>query len=146
MVDPKQRSKKRSRLKPRKRLKGFTLYLCHNIDYDDVAVALRRSGIRFKRHRDYFHGSADDTELLPLVGRHRWILVTFDQRQRTRLLEKQLIVRYKIREFVFTSGSLGDVGGLIVKARRRMRDLCSRMEGPFVASISQTGNVALRSL
>ena len=146
MVDPKQRSKKRSRSRPQKRLRGFTLYLCHNLDYDDVTAALSQGGVRFKRHRDYFHGSADDTELLSLVGRRRWILITFDQRQRTRLLEKQLIVQYKIREFVFTSSGISDVGELLIKAKRQMRNLCAKTEGPFVASISQTGNVALRKL
>ncbi len=144
MVDPKRRSKKRSNSK--KRLKGFTLYLCHNIDYEAVAVVLRQNGIRYKRHRDYFAGSTPDTELLRKVGKHRWILITADQKQRTRTLESEMIKRYKIRQFVFTSSEVGDVGKLLVKARIKMRDLCSNNEGPFVASISKSGNVAMRTL
>jgi hypothetical protein len=144
MVDPRQRSKKRSNSK--KPLKGFTLYLCHNIDYDAVAAALRQNGIRYKRHRDYFVGSTPDTELLKKVGTHRWILITADQKQRTRTLESEMIKRYKIRQFVFTSGEVGDVGQLLVKARIKMRNLCSKNEGPFVASISKSGNVAMRTL
>jgi hypothetical protein len=144
MVDPKQRSKKRSgSKKPRK---GFTLYLCHNLDYDDVANALERHGIRFKRHRDYFAGEAPDTTLLPKVGQHRWILVTFDQRQRIRATEVALIKRYKIRHFAFTSSQIGDVGELLVKASKDMRNLCKRKEGPFCASISKGGNVTLKPL
>jgi hypothetical protein len=134
MVDPRQRSIKQSSSNKPKLLKGFTLYLCHNLDYDDAADVLTRHEIRFRRHREFFDGWALDTQLLPLVGKHRCILITFDQQQRTRLLERQLIERYKIREFVFTSGQIGDVGELLVKARRQMRDLCSKNQGPFVAA------------
>src|SRR5271154_2631322 len=133
MADPKQRSKRRSN--SNKLRKGFTLYLCHNLDYGDVVNALERKGIRFKRHRDHFPGNADDEELLKKVGKHRWILITYDQKQRTRKLENELIKRYKVREFVFTSGSLGDVGELLVTASPAMRNICRRREGPFIYSI-----------
>lgn len=146
MADPRQKSKRRSSSKKPKLFRGFTLYLCHNLDYDDLAHVLEQNGIRFKRHREFFDGWALDTQLLPLVGKHRWILITFDQKQRTRLLEKQLIHKYKIREFVFTSGQIGDVGQLLVAARAQMRNLCSRNEGPFVASISRNAKVALKNI
>jgi hypothetical protein len=144
MVDPWQRSKKRSGSK--KLFKGFTLYLCHNLDYDSVTNALERGGIRFKRHREFFSGEVPDTTLLAKVGQHRWILVTFDQKQRTRTVEAELIKRYKIRHFVFTSSQIGDVGEALVKASSAMRRLCKRQEGPFCASISKGGNVALKKL
>jgi hypothetical protein len=144
MVDPRQRSKRRSGSK--KPLKGFTLYLCHNLDYDDVAASLHRNGIRFKRHREFFSGEVPDTKLLPKVGQHRWILVTFDQKQRTRAIEAELIKQYKIRHFAFTSGQIGDVGELLVKASKAMRNLCKRKDGPFCASISKSGNVTLKPL
>jgi hypothetical protein len=144
MVDPRQRLKKRSdsnRLR-----KGFTLYLCHNLDYNAVADKLDRAGIRYKRHRDYFSGEAPDTELLPKVGQHRWILVTFDQKQRTRVVESELIKRYKIRHFVFTSAQIGDVGDLLVKASRAMRSLCKKTDGPFCAAISKGGIVTRKAI
>jgi PIN like domain len=144
MVDPKQRSKRRSGSnKPRK---SFTLYLCHNLDFDSVADTLDRHGIRYKRHREFFKGEVADTVLLPKVGRHRWILVTFDQKQRTRNIESELIKRYKIRHFVFTSGEIGDVGELLFKASRNMRNLCKRENGPFCASIALSGKVLLKNL
>jgi len=144
MADPKQRSKRRSDSK--RLLKGFTLYLCHNLDYDGVVNALDRAGIRFKRHRDFFSGDTDDEILLPKVGKHRWILVTYDQKQRTRKVENELIKRFRIREFVFTSGQLGDVGSILVKASSTMRNICRKREGPFVYSISVTGKVNERKL
>lgn len=144
MADPKQRSKRRSDSK--RLLKGFTLYLCHNLDYDDVVNALQRAGIRFKRHREFFSGDTADTTLLPKVGRHRWILVTFDQKQRTRKIESELIKRFKVREFVFTSSQIGDVGEILIKASATMRNICKRREGPFVYSISSAGKVSERKL
>lgn len=144
MVDPRQRSKKRS--SSNRLLKSFTLYLCHNLDYGDVVDSLQRAGIRFKRHRDYFSGDTPDTKLLPKVGQHRWILVTFDQKQRTRKIENAMIKQFKVRQFVFTSGQIGNVGAILVKASATMRNICRKREGPFVYSISSTGKVRERSL
>lgn len=116
-----------------------------NLDYDDLVEKLERAGIRYKRHRDFFSGSTDDTVLLKKVGEKNWILVTFDKKQRTRSLERRLIDRYKIREFVFTAGDIGDVGDILVKARQQMHALCRRHLGPFIASISRTGKVYLQT-
>jgi hypothetical protein len=145
MVDPKSKSKRRSRSKRRKPPpKGFTLYLDHNLDYDELVEKLDRAGIRYKRHREFFSGSTDDTVLLRKVGERKWILVTFDKKQRTRFLERKLIDQFKIREFVFTSSRIGDPGDLLVKANRQMRNLCKKHNGPFVASISRSGKVYFR--
>jgi hypothetical protein len=144
MGDPKQRSKRRSDSKrPRK---GFTLYLCHNLDYDGVVDALDRGGVRYKRHREFFSGDTPDSTLLPKVGKHRWILITYDQKQRTRTIENDLIKRHKIRQFVFTSGEITDAGAILLKASAAMRNICRRREGPFIYSISNTGKVKERTL
>ena len=105
---------------------------------------LDRAGIRYKRHREFFSGSVEDTVLLKKVGEKKWILITFDKKQRTRLLEKKMIEQFKIREFVFTSGEIGDPGELLLKAHRQMRNLCKKHAGPFVASISKSGKVYFR--
>lgn len=144
MADPRRRSKRRS--SSNRLHKGFTLYLCHNLDYESLANALLRGGIRFKRHREFFSGDTPDTELLKLVGKHRWILLTFDQKQRTRKIENEHIKRYKVRQFVFTSSQIGDVGEVLLLAATTMRNICRRREGPFVYSISSTGKVKERSL
>jgi hypothetical protein len=145
MVDPKPKSKKRSRSKKRKPpLKGFTLFLDHNLDYTELVEKLDRAGIRYKRQKDFFSGSTDDQVLLRKVGQKNWILVTFDKKQRTRLLERKLIQQFKIREFVFTSSEIGDPGDLLVKASRQMRAICKDRSGSFVATISKSGKVYLR--
>jgi hypothetical protein len=114
------------------------------LDYDELVEKLDRAGIRYKRHRDFFSGSAPDTELLKKVGQRNWILVTFDKKQRTRFLEKRLIEQFKIREFAFTSSEIRDPGDLLVKATRQMRNICRKHNGPFVASISKSGKVYCR--
>lgn len=146
MADKRRRSKRQSTSKKDRPRKGFTLYLCHNLDYEDLASTLDRAGIRYKRHREFFSGMVEDEVLLPKVGRHRWILITYDQKQRTRLVEKELIKRFRIREFVFTGGSLPDPGALLVKASKRMRAICRTTPGPFVYAITQTGNVHPKAL
>ncbi len=147
MGEQKKRSKKRSNSKNQnKLLRGFTLYLCNCVDYDQVADALHRAGIRYQRHRDHFKGSTPDTELLKKVGRKRWILITADKRQRIRPLERQLIIQFKVREFVLTGPELGDLGELLIKARKRMRNLCSKNQGPFIAALSKGGNIRLKAL
>lgn len=145
MVDLKSKSKRRSRSKKRKPPpRGFTLYLDHNLDYDELVEKLDRAGIRYKRHREFFSGSTDDRVLLKKVGQKNWVLITFDKKQRTRLLERKMIEQFKIREFVFTSREIGDPGDLLVKANRQMRAICKRHCGPFVASISKSGKVYFR--
>jgi hypothetical protein len=124
MVDPKAKSRKRSRSKKRKPPpKGFTLYLDHNLDYDELVDKLDRAGIRYKHHRDFFPGSAPDTELLKKVGQKNWVLVTFDQKQRTRLLERKLIDQFSIRAFVFTSSGIADPSDILVKTNPQMRNI-----------------------
>jgi len=61
-------------------------------------------------------------------------------------LEKQLIQQFKIRQFVFTSSQIGNVGELLAKASRQMRAVCSRNEGPFVYAIMQDGKLRRRNL
>lgn len=147
MVDPKSKSKRRSRSKKRKPPpKGFTLYLDHNLDYDALVEKLDLAGIRYKRHRDFFSDSADDISILRKVGEKNWIMVTFDKKQRSRLLERRMIVQFRIREFIFTSSDIGDPGDLLVTAARQMRNLCRTKNGPFVATISKSGKVSLRPL
>lgn len=79
-----------------------------------------------------------------MVGRKKWILVTFDKKQRTRFIERKLIEQFKVREFVFTSNAIRDPGDLLIKANRQMRRICREHEGPFVASISEGGRVYFR--
>lgn len=146
MGEMKRRSKKRSSSNKQRPLKGFTLYLCNCVDYDEVYEALRNRGIRCQRHRNHFAADVPDTELLKKVGQRRWILITADKRQRLRPIERQMIKQYRVREFVINSPKAPDIGALLVKVSTKMRNLCRKNPGPFVASITGAGNVNLKSL
>ncbi len=149
MPGRKTRSKKRSSGKElNKPLKGFTLYLCQNVDFDELAEALDRANIRYQRHRAHFKHWVEDEVLLPLVGTKRWILITADQRQRIKRLENRKIRQYRVREFAFTDGTMGKalLCEVLLKAKNKMRKLCRENPGPFVASISRSGNVKLHAL
>jgi hypothetical protein len=142
------KSKKRSSGKERRPLKAFTIYICNSLDYDELAETFDRAHIRYQRHRQHFAGWAEDTALLPLIGRKRWILLTTDQHHRTKPLEKYLIHQYKIREFILTEGdwSKSAICNAVMKAKNKMRNLCRYNSGPFMAFISKNGEVRLRSL
>jgi hypothetical protein len=147
MGETKGRSKKRSSSnKQGPLLKGFTLYLCNCVDYDEVYEALRKSGIRCQRHRNHFRADVDDIELLKKIGQRHWILITADKRQRLRPIERQMIKQYRVREFVINAPKVTDVGALLVRVRQKMRNLCRKNAGPFVASITAAGHVNLKSL
>jgi hypothetical protein len=146
MGEKRRRSKKRSTSNNQPLLKGFTLYLCNCVDYDEVVNALDRGGIRYQRHRNHFPPDVADTELLRKVGQRRWILITADKRQRLNPLERQAIVQYRVRQFVIVAPSIGSIGELLLSVRGKVRNICKKNAGPFVAAISAAGIIKLRSL
>lgn len=73
-------------------------------------------------------------------------MLTCDQRIRYNQLEREKIVQYKIREFVLTSGNMSGamMGAALAHAAERMKRLVRTHEPPFIAYISQSGNVEIR--
>ena len=80
------------------------------------------------------------------MGSKGWILLTSDKRIRYNLLEKRALEIHAVREFVFTSGNMSgqDMAAALGLALDKMRNLCLRIQPPFVASITRTGEVHLR--
>lgn len=73
-------------------------------------------------------------------------MLTCDRKIRYNVLEQQKIIRYKIREFVFVHGNMSGpmMGAALVAAAVQMKALVRFHEPPFIAYISQSGNVAIR--
>ena len=73
-------------------------------------------------------------------------MLTCDQKIRYNQLERQKIIQYRIREFVLTSGNMNGamMGAALTRAAKQMKSLVRRYEPPFIAYISQSGNVAIR--
>ena len=72
--------------------------------------------------------------------------MTVDKRIRYNELERRTVTRHRVREFVFTSGSLSgaSMARLLVIAYPEMLRTCEPNSPPFIASITKSGLVHLR--
>jgi PIN like domain len=109
-------------------------------------AALESSKTEYVRHGSRFRPGVFDEEWLPVVGRAGWAVLTCDKRIRYNQLEREKIVEYGIREFVFTSGNLSgkEMGDILKKALPKMKKLFDEYPAPFIATISKSGNVVVR--
>lgn len=125
----------------------FVLFLdetSHNCK--PIHASLDSLQVTYVRHGSKFVSGADDEEWLPVVGEQRWAILTCDKRIRFNQLERDKIMQHGIREFVFTSGNLSGtmMGDILKTAVPQMRKLCGKYPAPFIATISQSGKVAVR--
>jgi len=111
-----------------------------------IHESLGNMSVRYVRHSEHFKSGALDTEWLPYVGTRGWAVLTCDKRIRYNQLERDKVMQYGVREFVFTSGNLSGamMGQVIRTAIPRMQKLFVHHPAPFVACISQTGQVEVR--
>jgi PIN like domain len=143
MGDPKRRSKKRSIGK--RPLKNFTLYLDQSFDCEEVKVALSAANIKFRVYTQDFKPGEDDTNILPLCGQHGWAMLTIDRKNRYRGLERQSIMRFRVRQFIFTANLGGAaLAQLLVSVYQKMRKFALENSRPFVAVITKNGDIYLR--
>jgi len=92
----------------------------------------------------YFH-KGEDEQILALCGRRGWAILTCDRKNRYRNLERSVVISTRVRQFVF-SGNLGGEGlaKLLVKIYPRVREFTRENERPFIAVVTEIGNVYLR--
>src|SRR5216683_7263711 len=125
----------------------FVLYLDENLCNSAVILeTLAKLGVRFERHLSHFSRGTLDESWLPLVGKNGWVLLTTDKRMRYNLLEKRALEKNRVREFVFASGNMSgqEMAETLELAIRKMLNMCSRIDPPFVAAITRSGEVHLR--
>ena len=145
MGDPKRRSRKRSSGKQAKPLKNFTLYLDESFDCEEVKAALSANNIKFRVYSKDFSVGEEDPNILPLVGKRRYALLTLDTRNRYRTLERQSILRYGVRQFIFTANLGGTaLAQLLVSAYPKMRRFARENGRPFVAVVTKMRDIYLR--
>lgn len=125
------------------RHRSFTLYLDENYDCPDVKERLFQANIRFRS--GLFSKGTDDVTILREVGRRGWILITTDSKMQRRGVEKEAVLRYRVRLFVFTA-HLGNIemANAIIRAKNKMRLLCREQKPGFSAVIHKSGKVELR--
>lgn len=107
---------------------------------------LSRVGVRHERHLAHFARGTPDHVWLPEVGKNEWSLLTADKRIRYNILEKQALAKHSVREFVFVSGNLSgaEMAQALEHALPKMVSMARRVEPPFVATITASGEVHLR--
>ena len=107
--------------------------------------ALISANIKFRVYSQDFTSGEEDPNILPLAGKHGWAMLTCDGKNRYRGLEQKSILRYKVRQFVF-SGNLGGatLAELLVKVYPEMRTFARGNSRPFVAVITKSGDIYKR--
>jgi hypothetical protein len=151
MASSRDRSKKQfagSRARPLSLPEDFVLYLDENLhNCKPILDALIQHDVKHERHGQHFAPGTDDVLWLPYVGERGWILITKDKRIRYNELEKAAVRRYRIREFYFSSGNYSgaEMAEMLVNALRDMVRIVRREKPPFMASISRSGKVSVRS-
>jgi len=124
----------------------FVLYLDENLCNSTVILeTLTKLGVRFERHLSHFSRGTLDESWLPLVGKNGWVLLTADKRIRYNLLEKRALDKNRVREFVFASGNMSgqEMAEALEQGIRKMFRMCSRIDPPFVAALTRSGEVHL---
>jgi PIN like domain len=145
MGDPRQKSQRRFRGKSAKPLRSFTLYLDESFDCAEVKEALTKAKIKFKVFSDHFNKGENDQQILRLCGRHGWVLLTCDKRNRYRDLERKVVMQFRVRQFVFGGNSGGiQLAKLLVDVYPEMRRFARESGRPFVASVTRNKDIYLR--
>jgi PIN like domain len=124
----------------------FCFLMRHCITASLYTSLLTGRGVEYVRHGSRFSSGALDVEWLPTVGEKHWALLTSDKNIRYNQLEREKIIQYRIREFVFASGNLSGemMGEILARALPKMERLFRDYPPPFIAYLSQSGNVEVR--
>jgi PIN like domain len=111
-----------------------------------ILTELNNASIRFERHGAHFEAGVPDVKWLPEIGRLGWALLTCDRRLRYNELEIAKIIEYRIKAFFFTSGNLSGLmmAEILSIALPKMKRLSKKVQPPFIATLSESGNVAVR--
>ncbi len=81
------------------------LFLDRCLGTNDIAVALRAAGANVVLHADQFPPTESDEDWLRKVGAKKWVVLTKDERIRTRYNELRAIIEANTHVFALTLGS-----------------------------------------
>lgn len=102
--------------------------------------ASRKAGAAVEIHDDHFEPDAPDEEWLGEVGRNNWAVLTKDLKIRYRAMERDALIRGRVRVFAVTSGHLGgqELAELLVAKLPRILHEAKTRSGPFFAKVTRT--------
>jgi hypothetical protein len=125
----------------------FVLFLDENLHKcAPILAALDKAGVKYEKHASHFKAGEFDSVWLPKVCQEEWIILTKDKGIRYNQLEIAAVLQFKGREFFFRSGnwSGAQMAEILSKALRKMVLLTKKTPPPFIASLTQGGEVHLR--
>jgi predicted nuclease of predicted toxin-antitoxin system len=127
------------------RVDSLIFFLDRSLGKHIVADALRQAGAEVELHDNHFPQDARDEEWLGAVGERGWIVLTRDDRIRYRFHERAALLQARVRVFVLVRRSLSGpaMAAAFVNALPAMRRFVARYQAPFIARVTQTGNVSL---
>ncbi len=123
------------------RLAALTFFLDYQIGRHVVADALRAAGARVEVHIDHFAQNAPDTDWIPAIAQHEWVLITKDQNIRRNLLERAAYEEAQLRGFVVTGKDMNgsELASLLVRCLPGMVRRAAGRPGPLLFAISRGG-------
>ena len=136
-------SKKQSAAKPPDET---VFFIDRSLGIEPLRTELVSAGLSVKIHDDHFARDEEDRVWLKTVGEQGWVVLTKDQRLRYRPLEIAALRASNARVFVLTAGNLRgfEIAAVFHAALPRICKVLHSHQGPFVASVSQSGNVTIR--
>lgn len=136
------RSKKPSAAKPPDET---IFFIDRSLGVEPIRTELIKAGLVVETHDDYFARDEEDRIWLQTVGERGWVVLTKDQKLRYRPLEIAALRASNARVFVLTAGNLRgiEISAVFLAALPRICRLLHSRPGPFVARVSQSGNVTI---
>lgn len=124
---------------------GVVFFIDRSLGIDPICAELSKAGVVVEIHDDHFARDEEDRVWLRSVGEWGWVVLTKDQRMRYRPLEIAALRASNTRVFVLTAGNLRgmEIASVFLKALPRIYKILRSGPGPFVARVSQSGQVKI---
>jgi hypothetical protein len=138
------RSKKRSAASSTPQ-PDLTFFLDECLGTHHVPDALLHAGASIVIHQQHFANQPGigDPDWIAEIAAHDWVVFTKDKSFKRRELERQAILAGGVRAFFLSATNLAgpEQAAIFVKALPRIRRLCAKHAGPFIARITRMAEV-----
>ncbi len=142
-----QKSKRQSDGKDESSPESHTFLLDENLcECRPIQEVFEKHGIKYERILAHFARGTEDTIWLPWVSQENYVLIGKDQHLRYNELEKFALLQHKVRVFQFSNSQLNkeDMARAIEISLPAILGLLSRLDAPFVATMTKAGKVHVR--
>ena len=106
-----------------------------------VVEALVGAGLELRLHGSLFEADAPDSEWLPTVAKHKWVVLTRDERIRRRPIERQALLISGARSFILTAGNMTgqEMANMFIRRIKRIQRIAKNEKPPFIAAVTRGG-------